>query len=480
MTRKYFLLFFIFGILGTISAQENDSYKIEVKIKDKHDTVLYLANYYGDKTYLADTAYNIKGKGDFIFHKDEALDGGLYIIVSQNKKSLFEFLVSDSRNMKFETEGDDFISNMKIHGSDENDIFYEYLRYSGEMYEQVKPLNEKLKNLDPASDSAKIIKTQIEPLNEKMIAYKEKIMEDYPKSFLSNFFHLLKEPAVPDSLLTLPDGTKDSAYPYRYYKTHYWDGINLTDDRLVRTPVYSKKLDSYFDQVISKEADSIMSEIDRLLAKMNENSDLFKFTLWHLTIKYDESQIMGHDAILVHMSDKYFSKGKATWLDKGVIKNIMEEADKRRATLIGKQAPNLIMQDTNFQPRSLYDLKNKYVILFFWDPNCGHCKKEIPHLVDFYKNYAKKLDAEVFAVCTDTNMKEMKDAIKDRHMSFINVDGPRSYTSDYHDTYNIFSTPVLIVLNKERAIIAKRLMSEQLAEFLENYEKYSAQTKDDE
>ena len=57
-------------------------------------------------------------------------------------------------------------------------------------------------------------------------------------------------------------------------------------------------------------------------------------------------------------------------------------------------------------------------------------------------------------------------------MNFINVNGPRAYTSDYHDLYNIFSTPVVIVLDKDKKIIAKRLLTDQLQGFIENHKKY--------
>lgn len=453
-------------------AQTTDNYEIEINIDEYHDSVIYLANYYGDKTYLADTAIDLSGKGHFVFSKDKELEGGLYIIVSKSKKSLFEFLVADSKKMKFETSMAELIVNMKIENSNENSIFYDYLRYSGDLYKKVKPLNEKIKVLDPKSDSVQILKDELTNLNLEMVDYKMELMEKHPETFLSAFFGLLKDPSIPDTLLTLPDGTKDSAYPYRYYKQHFWDDVKLSDDRLIRTPVFHKKLDTYFDKVILKDADTIINEIDRLLSQLDEKGELFKFSLWHLTIKFDESQIMGHDAILVYLSDHYYSKGKAAWLNEGVVKNIMDEADKRRNTIIGNQAPNLIMQDTNFKPQSLYELQNDFVVLYFWDPQCGHCKEETPKLVDFYKESAKDLNLEIFAVCADSNMAKMKEYIISKKMNFVNVNGPRGYTSDYHDLYNIFSTPVVLVLDKKKKIIAKRIQADQLQGFIENYIKY--------
>lgn len=475
--KRISLFMVLMNIMLIGFSQSNDKYKIELKLKNKSDSILYLANYYGDKTYLADTAY-VKGKGNFIFQKDEKLDGGLYIIVDQAKKSILEFLVSDSRDMKLESTGPDYIDNMKVQNSAENILFYEYLKYSSHLYERIMPLNERLKAQEKDSDSTQILREQIQVINAEMTDYKENLMKEHPQTFLAHFFGLIKEATFPDTLLTLPDGSKDSSYPFRYYKAHYWDAVDLTDDRLIRTPVFHKKLDTYFDKVVSKEADSIIYEIDHLLSQMNETGDLYKFTLWHLTVKFDESQIMGHDAILVYLSDHYFSKGKAPWLHDDVIKNIVEEADKRRGVLIGNLAQNMIMQDTNLQPRSLFDIKSDYTVIYFWDPGCGHCKKESPKLVEFYKEYSEKLDVEIYTVCADSNLAEMKKYIREKEMNFINVNGPRSYTTDYHELYNIFTTPVIVVLDKNKKIIAKRLVSEQLHEFIENHKKMREDKED--
>ncbi|OYT16749.1 MAG: hypothetical protein B7C24_06155 [Bacteroidetes bacterium 4572_77] len=469
--KRLFLSLFTILNLFLFAQAPKDSYKIEIKIKGSTDSVIYLANYYGDKTYLADTAYS-NGKGNYTFQKDEELQGGLYIAVDQQKHTLFEFLVSDSRNIKLETNKENYIANMKINGSDENQRFFDYLRFSGDLYKNVKPFNDKLRSLDKDSDSISFYRNKIQSINKEMMDYKENYMETYPNSFLSNFFGLIKDPAIPDTLISLADGSKDSSYPYRYYKAHYWDYVDLSDNKLIRTPIYHTKLDNFFEKAVGNNADTIIHYTDFLLNQMDETGDLYKFTLWHLTIKYDESKIMGHDAVLVYFSDNYFSKGKAAWLDETVVENILTEADKRRSTLIGQPAPNLIMLDTNLQAENLYEIPSDFTVMFFWDPSCGHCKDEIPKLVDFYNNYTDSLDVQVFAVCTDTNMKKMKKYIKKRNMNFINVNGPRAYTADYHDLYNIFSTPVMIVLDRDKTIIAKRLMSEQLPEFISNHIKY--------
>ena len=56
-------------------------------------------------------------------------------------------------------------------------------------------------------------------------------------------------------------------------------------------------------------------------------------------------------------------------------------------------------------------------------------------------------------------------------MNWINVDGPRTLTGDYHDQYDIISTPVIYILNSKKEIIAKRLPADKVENFLENYSK---------
>lgn len=34
-----------------------------------------------------------------------------------------------------------------------------------------------------------------------------------------------------------PDGRPDSAWLFQYYRTHFWDNFDFSDERLVRTPI---------------------------------------------------------------------------------------------------------------------------------------------------------------------------------------------------------------------------------------------------
>lgn len=466
MIKRLFTLLLLFSFLA-LSAQNKKNYKIELKIKGIEDSVLYLANYYGDKTILVDTAVR-KGKNNYLFEGKKRLDGGIYIVVGEKKNTVFEFLISDSQYLKFDSDMDNLIEKMEVKGSNENSLFFDYLAYSNIQFKQLKKYQQRIKNLNPNHDSIPIINKKIEELNSDIVEYKEAIIEAYPNTFISHFFLAMKSPENANK----SNATKeDSIQAFRNYKKHYWDYINFDDDRLIRTPVFHNKLDYYFKAVAHPAPDSLINEIDDFLNRLDEKSELYEHSLWYLTLKFDQTNRMGYDAILVHFAENYYAKGKAPWLNVGVLKNILDEAKKRSNSLIGKQGPNLVMQDLNLKPISMYSIEKNYTILYFWDPKCGHCKEETPKLLEFYKQNTKKLDLEVYAICADTNMQAMRTYITKHKLDWINVNGPRSYTQNFHELYNVYTTPFIFVLDENKKIIAKQIKSDQLLDFINNYEK---------
>ena len=112
-----------------------------------------------------------------------------------------------------------------------------------------------------------------------------------------------------------------------------------------------------------------------------------------------------------------------------------------------------------------HDVKAKLTILVFWDPGCGHCKKVIPKLYELYGKYKSK-GVEVYAVCTVQDTTEWKNYIKEHHLDWINVHDKYNYTN-FHHIYDIYSTPVIYLLDDIKKILAKRLGVEDLEGFME-------------
>ncbi len=459
------LLFLLLASIFTHTYGQQD-YLIKFKINGLKDTTCMVAYYYSNGTYIKDTL-KVDGSGRCVYKAPSDLPKGLYLLVITDKQ-YFDFAVNKDHKFSMETTLGNLVEKMIIKDSPENELFYKYLRYNRMKFDQVQELDKKSKLAGDQKDTLKVYSEKITGINKELIAYKLGIVDKYPDSFTAFMINAMREPEIPETPL-LANGKPDSTFPYRYYKAHYWDGTSFTDDRLLRTPVFHNKLKKYFDNLVVQNPDSVIREIDVLVERTRPNPEMFKYLIWFFTYRYENPEYMGFDKVFIYLVDKYYITGQTTWITKTVNENIIKKANKIRPLLLGQVAPNMIMQDTNYQLISMHSIQADFLLLLFWDPDCGHCEKEIPIIKEFYDVAREKFKFEVFAVCSDTSMVKWKNSIKKKNMTWINVDGPRTLTGDFHDQYDIISTPVLYLVNKKKEIIAKRLPAEKIAGFIENY-----------
>lgn len=468
---KKFLVCLSFISLFGSTAFAQKGYEIEVQIKGVQDTVAYLANYFDDKNYLQDTA-QVDGKGQFVFQGSEALPHGVYIVV-MNKNRLFELAIGQDQIFRMETDTTDYVGKMAVEGSDENQAFYESIRFNininkkaeGHLYTSN---DEAATPADKAKAEAEIALIQAEAQ-----AYQEQVIRSHPNTIISKLMMASKQPEIPEAA----PGIDAQQFALNYYRDHYFDYFDLSDDALLRlpNPYYKQKLEYFLDKLYAQHPDSLIQVIEGLVAKAKSNEETYKYVVWKTTIRYERPEIMGLDRVFVHMVDKYFSTGEMDyWVNETVKENLVSKAKQLRGVLIGEVAPEMKMMDLNLKPVSLYDLKSKYTLVYFWNPDCGHCKTETPKLKEFYDTYKERFDLEVFAVSTDSSMQKMKEYIEDKELEWVSLNGPRSFLGNFQDQYDAFSTPLMYVLDDKKRIIAKKILSEQLLNFLENYEKNQA------
>ncbi len=150
---------------------------------------------------------------------------------------------------------------------------------------------------------------------------------------------------------------------------------------------------------------------------------------------------------------------------------LKERVVKISPNLIGNIAPDLKRMNT-FDDKylSLHQVTADYTILVFFEPDCGHCKKEIPKLMQEYRDTLKYLNVNVFALYTQYDKEEWIQFIEDKNLveeGWINVwDGPYPH-SQFRDNYDIYSTPVVYLLGKDKKIIAKRINVEDMKKVIE-------------
>jgi len=474
MRLSIVLLFSIIAYCG----QAQSGYKIDFKVNGWKDTTVYLGHYYGEQTYLKDTA-RANALGVFTFDNEKTLPQGVYFLVL-NKSKIFDFVVGNDQLFSLETSSEDYIKKMVVNGDEDNRLFFENMRFNMDRNTEAEPFIKILRDSLLTEDQKKPARESFAKVTEKVAAYQKDLISKNPKTLTARLLKATQPIDIPPPPKKA-DGTIDSTFQLRYYREHFFDNFDLADDALLRMPrpFYQEKIKEYLSKLYAPVADTIIIAIDKMVAKAKRNPETYKYLVWNCVFLYQNPEIMGLDAVYVSLYDKYFASGEMNyWITDQVKKNLKDYADKLRGSLVGKTGANLIMQDQNLQPRSMYDIKNKYTILFIFDPDCSHCKEETPKLVEFYNKNKTKFDLEVFAVSADTSMMKMKKYIKDFKMPWITVNGPRTYLpKHYSEFYHAETTPALYILDRKHTIIAKKLPVKQLEDFFIKHEKFLQATQ---
>lgn len=479
------LLVFSFALLIVLSAsgQKSKAYELRFKVKGVADTTAYLANYFGGKLYYKDTA-DVNRKGEFVFDGTEPLPTGKYAVVTPGPK-YFEMFVQEQK-FQMETDTADFIKHMVIKNSPNNEFLYDYIHFVSEKKKEANQLNKDLIEFGSDPVKSKELSERMVAINEEVVEHQEKIVAENPDLIAAKSLRLMIPIDVPDAPVR-EDGTIDSLFSYQYYLDHYFDHADLDDPNMVRLPEFQKKLDDFFNKTVIQSPDTITRYADQLIEKVKDTDELFQFVVQYITYNYETSQIMGMDAVFLHMAENYYQTGMASWADSTMMAKIDERVERMKPTMLGNVAPGLTLADTTLENWiSVHEVDAPYTILFMYDPDCGHCKKKAPILVEKFEEN-KETGVIIFAVSGDEGEPWMK-FIKDKGFDqegIYNVTAPNRVFSDskyatqlilekktdyeslnYRNTYDVFSTPKVFLLDSEKKIVAKQVGVEQVFDIM--------------
>ncbi len=464
--------FFAVSFLMISCFSYSQGYEIHLTLKPFTNSKVYLGYYYGKVKAVADSVI-LDGNSTGTFKGKDKLAGGIYFIVSPKKEILFELLIDQHQQFSISADSAHLPASIAFTGSPENNSFLDYTAFMNSHGKSLANLQAQLAQTKTKNDSA-LIREKIKKLDEEVKTERDEMENKDPNSLLATLLRALKEPVVPPTP-KLPNGRPDSTFAYRYYKAHYWDNISFTDDRLIRTPIFEPKLDRYYKDLVSPEADSIDREIDYMLLFSRTNKDMFKFLLVYFTQKYMNPEFMGQDAVFIHLFEKYINTGQADFFTEKYRKFVDDRAYSIMANLIGQPAPNLEMTDTSGKIRSLYEIPANFILVCFWDPTCSHCKETIPKVDSIYQAKWKYEGLQVYAVMVDGGQENWRNFISAHNLGdWVNVYQTTAQHDtvaaagrpDYRQLYDVYQTPVLYLLDKEKRIVAKKLTYQQVDEVI--------------
>lgn len=445
----------LFFTLGNAQVLDHVDLKFKVSGLSNTDTCK-IAYHVGAKKYIHSDGILTATDGYFHFEAD-SVPAGLYLFVFPDK-SYFEFLINEPQ-FSMSTLYSDPVANMIVSGSEENRVFYEYLNYMAAK----RKISDRLtpEGSTPTGET----KEQLIQLNQEVEQYQRTFVSNHSDKMVGQFFKANLEPDYPKAPKTMSaEGAR--IFEFYQYRKRYFDNIDLRKEYLIYTPIISQKIEQYLETCTNPNPDSQLVSVQRIMSwiQTHHNPTAFRLVTVEITNRYATSKKLCYDKVYVHMVETYYLTGKADWIDEAQLARMKYRARVLSNVQCGNKALDFTLKDTTDRDISLYDVNADKVVLIFWRPDCGHCKKATQALRKLY--YEKGSQFTVVAINVGQDKEEWVQYIRNNELHgwlhLYNAGG----AYDFSETYDASSTPKLMILDGNKTIKYKNIGVEYIEQLI--------------
>lgn len=239
----------------------------------------------------------------------------------------------------------------------------------------------------------------------------------------------------------------------------------------VKRQALSAKLQEYFEALKHESLEVQKEECDFLIGSTTD-SLLRQYVALTIYEHYRDSDIMGTEAVAIHVLDGWIFSGKVSMRDEVELLGAKMFAEFNRRSLLGMPAPPLTAFDLDGRPVSIFaegDLGGRFRVLYFYDTDCASCKvqtillrnllNEGDYPVDFYAFYASDNKESWTAYVADQL------TLDARRTRVFHLWDPE-LESDFQRSYGVVQTPRLFLVGPDGTILGRGLDAAALAQML--------------
>ncbi len=248
--------------------------------------------------------------------------------------------------------------------------------------------------------------------------------------------------------------------------------IDYTDPRLQKSGLLADVIESHFwliensgrslDSVyieMNKSIDILVANLLPVEQKLNEITEyLFKFLEKRSLFKASE-----------YLALKLLNENSCT-----INNDFAAQLESYRAMKKGNIAPDFDFKkeviapdyDALKQPKKFSDLKSKYIVVVFGASWCPQCPQELSKVSGLYKKW-KEQSVEVVFVSLDEDERIFKNFAK--VFPFISLCDYQKWESPIVQSFHVFATPTIYLLNEKREILLRPNSVSQLDSWIDWY-----------
>ena len=440
-------------------------FQVKIKSNNTIDSIAYLrASIFDEKNYIPKDTIQLK-KGIAVVKNDKSVFGGIYYLYFPSSKQKISFIAENKDTINLIINGPDYINNSTINGLN-NKLFLQY-----------QQLEKSLTHFD--STYAREIASGRKFGQIQKAAY-FKVKTDSLTAFRSNVLKKLKSNDVLyihfDALNKL-DASVPNKKNFEARKS-FINQFDFNTPRLFFTPNIKNILVEYFSYY-PLQADSMIKGVDTVMSKVMCTNKAYSFVFDYVAKLMKNREILNNTEGYTYFIKKYVKEGKCAFLEPKQKDQLLQELAQLQTQQLKDTCVNIIMPDTADVKRDLHQFaKNyNYTVVIFFDPNCDHCKTEVPKMDSTINVLEQLLLVKIgkFAICNAPG------SSKNDWINFINKHHlVNNYTHvllgndlPVRKAYDAFTNPLFYLIDRDAILLAKKTspnnLRKELVKAFENF-----------
>ena len=432
-------------------------YLIQGSIQHSGQGLIYLASYYGDSFRVADS---IESKaGSFLFMLTDEHPAGVYRLIFSDE---YQGIRSENHFVEFIFNHEDLNLNVSVDEkgpvpsfeySVENQVYFEFMSFQLAYEERLTEVYGDLSRARPGDELHQLAVSRYEDLQRKRMWFMDSLTVLYPHLYATRIMNAFRAPFVSGSL--------SHAGRIETLRQHFFDLAPIDDPGLLYAPAYTYRIVDYLslysvDTLTGEEQEeSFIEAIDMLMLHVAPIGELYDFVLDFLLQGFE---YLGMEQVQLHLADFYLDEACESDMA-GLVRLRMEGYRKMR---VGATAPDFVVRDAEgTRSYTLSAIPNPYTLVLFWSSTCGHCRDMIPRLKQWYLE-ENSINLEVVAISIDSTAALYEESLSLEPQPWITIHEPRGWQGVLASQYQIYATPTLFLLDRERTIVARPATFRQL------------------
>lgn len=461
MYKKFFVFILILFPLLSLKAQ----FQVIIKAKGVADSVAFFrASIFDEKNYIPKDTIRFKN-GTASIKNPKSVIGGIYFLYFPATKQKISFVAKNQDNIILNIDGNDYIQNTTINGV-ENQYFLKY-----------QQLEKSLAHFD--STYAKEIASGRKFGQIQKAAY-FKVKTDSLTAFRSNVLKKLKPNDVLyihfDALNKL-DASVPNKKNYEARKS-FINQFDLNTPRLFFTPNIKNILIEYFSYY-PLQADSMIKGVDTVMSKVMCTNKAYSFVFDYVAKLMKNREIQNNTEGYTYFIKKYVKEGKCAFLEPKLKDQLLQELAQLQTQQLKDTCVNIVMPDTADVKRDLHQFAKKYnyTVVIFFDPNCDHCKTEVPKMDSTINLLEQQLLVKIgkFAICNapGSSKNDWIDFINKYHLVNNYTHVLLGNDLPVRKAYDAFTNPLFYLIDRDAILLAKKTspnnLRKELIKAFENF-----------